>query len=213
MRTSPLAAAASARVSQAEPGAPAVRPNRQENAKGGDAEKQAKNEAPPTGNGRPAPDTPQRGPDRQSRLVWLWVALAALISVAAGVGAFWYYYRRYLPRKELEPYWNALRAIRARNYEAALPALTGIESKLPSDLRENARFFIALCHFHLNEEVEAEHILSAIHRERPADENAAYLLAYIRVTRNLDLEAEPVLRSCVSMAKRISAIPAGSSAW
>src|SRR5262249_21901921 len=87
-------------------------------------------------------------------MIW-WILLALVIAIAmgaAGAGGYWYYFRRYLPRKELEPYWNAVRAIRARNYEAALPALTSIESKLPSDLRYNARFFSALCHVHLDEE-------------------------------------------------------------
>jgi hypothetical protein len=119
----------------------------------------------------------------------------ALFMGAAGAGGYWYYFRRYLPRKELEPYWNAVRAIRARNYEAALPALTGIESKLPPDLRYNARFFSALCHVHLDEEIQGEQILAALHRERSDDEAAAYLLAYVRVKRGLDAEAEPVLES------------------
>jgi hypothetical protein len=146
---------------------------------------------------KPQPSEAPPTPPRSQTLIpfWGWIVLAAVASIAIGAGGFWYYYRRYLPSKELEPYWNALRAVRARNYEAALPGFTGIESKLPPDLRDNARFFIALCHVHLQDEVEAERILSALHREKPSDENTAYLLAYIRVRRGLDAEATPVLEA------------------
>ncbi len=124
---------------------------------------------------------------------WIWIVGASLASIAIGAGAFWYYFRRYLPRQELDPYWDALRALRARNYDAALPGLTSMESKLPPELRENARFFIALCQFHLGDEVESEHILTSLHRENPSNENVAYLLAYIRIRRGLDSEASTVL--------------------
>jgi hypothetical protein len=149
--------------------------------------------APSQEKGRQGPPSPPMA--SSPGLSYLWTALAILAAVALGAGSFWYYSRRYLPRKEMEPYWNAVRAIRARNYESALPGLTSMESKLPPDLRRNARFFIALCHVHLENEVEAEQMLAALHREAPGDANAAYLLAYLRIRRGLDAEAEPVLEA------------------
>ncbi len=147
---------------------------------------------PSPSNQAPVPVGPT--PARRS-WAWLWITIGVLAAVAFASGGFWFYFRRYLPRKELEPYWNALRAIRARNYEAALPALTAVESKLPPDLRKNARFFIALCHFFLENDVEAEQMLAAQHRERLEDECVAYLLAYIRVRHGLDAEADLVFET------------------
>lgn len=130
-----------------------------------------------------------------SDLTWLWVIVA--IAGTAGIfgGSLWYYYSRVVPRRELDPYWRALQAIRAGNYRDALPDLTSIETKLPPGLRQDARFFIALCHFHLDDENEAERLAASLHRERPQNETVAYLLAYILVKRKLDTEAEPVLRA------------------
>ena len=68
----------------------------------------------------------------------------------------------------------------------------------------NARFFIALCHVHLDNEVEAEHALAAIHRERPSDQNAAYLLAYIRIRRDLDVAKRILLDARLHHAAWIS---------
>jgi len=135
----------------------------------------------------PAPAPPARTP------VWMWVVLGLVLAAAIAAGALLYYYRRVMPRREIDPYWRALAAIRDRRYRDALPDLTSVESKLPADLRYDARFFIAFCHYHLGEHAEAEHLVSALHRERPQDGNAAYLLAHIRVERGLDAEAEPVL--------------------
>jgi hypothetical protein len=140
---------------------------------------------------KPAPPDPEQ----PATSVWMWIVLAILATAAVIGGALSYYYRRYLPRQEIEPYWQALREIRAQNYRVALPQLTGIEAKLPADLRRNARFFIALCHFHLGNESETEHVAADLHRERPADEHVAYVLAYVLVGRGLDVLAEPVLET------------------
>jgi TolA-binding protein len=145
--------------------------------------------------GSPDQTNPPPVADQSARgwRTWIWIATAAVLLLIAVGGAQWWYFRRYLPARELDPYWDAVRSVRARNWDAALNGLTSIESKLPDHLRNNARFFIGLCHFQLQNEVEAERMLAAMHRERPSDENVAYLLAYIRVARTLDAEAEPVL--------------------
>jgi hypothetical protein len=142
----------------------------------------------PTNNGSPAPP-PSNG---VLKLVLIILLAVAATAAAAGIGA-WYYFKRFLPRREMEPYQRALEAIRHKNYRAALPDLTAVESKLTPDLRHNARFFIALCHYHLDDESEAEHLAADLLREKPSDENVAYLLAYIRISRGLDELAEPVL--------------------
>jgi len=178
---------------RAEPPAPG-------NAKGGGREAGGEPSGKP-GETQPAqpsvvvPQTPQPAPPlpAPSTPVWMWVVLGVVLAAAVAAGAFLYYYRRVVPRRELEPYWRALGAIREGRYRDALPDLTSIESKLPADLRYDARFFIALCQYRLDEPAEAEHLCAALHRERPGDENAAYLLAHIRVERGLDAEAEPIL--------------------
>jgi tetratricopeptide (TPR) repeat protein len=124
---------------------------------------------------------------------WAWGILGMLLAVALTAGALLYYFRRVLPRRELAPYWRALVDIRNRQFSSALPTLTSIESILPPELRDDARFFIALCHYHLEEYADAEHLAATLHRENPTNGNAAYLLAHLRVKRGLDAEAEPVL--------------------
>ena len=156
------------------------RPSASTNAPGASAPNSAAGEAPVS-----AP--PARTP------VWMWVALGLVLAAALAAGGLLYYYRRVVPVREVDPYWRALECIRNRQYREALPDLTSVESKLPPDERYDARFFIALCYYHLGESSEAEHLASALHRERPGNENAAYLLAHIRVERGLDAEAEPVL--------------------
>ncbi|MGA3371740.1 MAG: hypothetical protein ABSC48_08275 [Terracidiphilus sp.] len=126
--------------------------------------------------------------------LWAWAVLGMLLVGALTAGGLLYYFRRVLPRRELAPYWRALANIRDRQFRAALPDLTSVESKLPPELRDDARFFIALCHYHLEEFAEAEHLAASLHREQPSNGNAAYLLAHLCVQRELDVEAEPVLQ-------------------
>lgn len=134
--------------------------------------------------------------------VWLWVALAALGAAALCAGALWFYFRRYAPRKEMErerePYARAMQALRERRYEDALRDLTQVETKLPAEQRADARFFIGLCHFHIGDESEAERMLAALSREQPGNLEVAYFLAYLRIKRGRDAEAEPVLAAMQS---------------
>ena len=140
------------------------------------------------------PDASKPEPPAKTHIpIWIWIILAVLLLGMIGVGGSLYYHRYVKPNREIEPYWRALRAIRDRQYKNALPMLTNIESILPPELRKDARFFIALCYYHLEEYEEAEHLASALYREQPDDENVAYLLAHICVERNLYAEAEPVL--------------------
>jgi len=133
-------------------------------------------------------------PPTDSRIpVWIWglIGLLALSLIAAG----WFFWQHYYvkPKHELDPYWRALIAVRDRRYKSALPDLTSIESKLPPELRQDARFFIALCCYHVEDLVEAEHQAAALYREDPENENVACLLAHLFVERSLDEEAEPIL--------------------
>jgi hypothetical protein len=126
-------------------------------------------------------------------MVWLWVALAALGAAAICAAALWYYFRRHVPKKEGEPYLRALQALRERRYEDALSDLTQVETKLSPEQRADARFFIGLCHFHIGDEAEAERLFTTLYRERDDDLEVAYLLAYLRINRGRDTDAEPVL--------------------
>ena len=119
--------------------------------------------------------------------------LAALLpALLIGIGA-WFYFKVLLPRKELEPYSEALHLLNSKRYEQALPVLTKIEAKLPEDLRREARYFIAFAYYQLNNSMEAERWLDALYREDASDANTAYLLAHIRVAEERYDEAEPVL--------------------
>jgi hypothetical protein len=128
-------------------------------------------------------------------IIWLWVILAAAGAAALCAATLWYYFRRLVPRREAEPYLRATEALREGRFEAALVDLTQVETRLPPEQRAAARFFIALCHFHLDDEPEAERLLSILHRENPGDVEAAYVLAYLRVKLGRDTDAERVLES------------------
>lgn len=136
-----------------------------------------------------APDT-TAAPADSSVLTY---ALAALLpALLIGIGV-WFYFKVLLPRKELEPYSEALRLLNAKRYEQALPLLTRVESKLPEDVRREARYFIAFAYYQLNNSPEAERWLDALYREDASDANTAYLLAHIRVAEERYDEAAPVL--------------------
>lgn len=118
------------------------------------------------------------------------VAAITLLLIAAGA---WIYWKMIRPQKQLRPYKEALMLLREQRYEDALPLLTQVESKLPDNIRREARFYIAFASFQLQDNQEAEHILVALHREDQKDPHAAYLLSYIRVKSQRYDEAESVL--------------------
>jgi tetratricopeptide (TPR) repeat protein len=109
-----------------------------------------------------------------------------------GLGA-WIYFKVLLPRKEFEPYSEALRLLNEKRYETALPLLTKMEGKLPEGVRREARYFIAFAYHQLNNSTEAQRWLDALYVEDSSDANVAYLLAHIRVAEERYDEAEPVL--------------------
>ena len=132
-------------------------------------------------------------PDSAPASPWT-LMLGAILGTALLIGAcVWIYFKVYVPRKQIKPYHEALALLRDERYEEALPLLTQVESKLPENLRSDARFFIAFAHFKLNNPKEAEHVLDALHREHPGDAQAAYLLAHVRVDTKQYDAAEPVL--------------------
>lgn len=126
------------------------------------------------------------------------IVLAAVVPIIIFALAAWVYFKVILPRKQIKPYKKALRLISDQKYDEALPLLTQVESKLPDDLRHHARFFIAFANMQLKNLQEAEHLLTALHRENPKNHNASYLLAYIRVVGERYDEAEPVLEKMES---------------
>jgi hypothetical protein len=128
------------------------------------------------------------------RLV-LWIVIAALVAAALSAAALWYYFKRHVPKREQAPYESARTALRGGRYDEALRDLTGVEAKLPPAMRGAARFLVAFCHFQVGEEREAERLLADLHREAPADRDVAYFLAYLRVRRGGDIDAEPVLEA------------------
>lgn len=139
------------------------------------------------------PATPAGTSDEPGLSTALTYALAALLpALVIGFGV-WFYFKVLLPRKELEPYSEALRLLNSKRYEEALPLLTRMEGKLPEDVRREARYFIAFAYHQLNNSAEAERWLDALYREDASDANAAYLLAHIRVSEERYDEAEPVL--------------------
>ena len=128
------------------------------------------------------------------RLV-LWIVIAALGAAALSAAALWYYFKRHIPKREQAPYESARAAMRGGRYDEALRDLTGVEAKLPPEARGAARFLVAFCHFQVGEELEAERLLADLHRETPTDKEVAYFLAYLRVKRSGDIDAEPVLEA------------------
>jgi tetratricopeptide (TPR) repeat protein len=129
---------------------------------------------------------------------WYGIMLAAIVPIIMFTLATWVYFKIILPRKQIKPYKKALGLISNLKYDEALPILTQVESKLPDELRHNARFFIAFANMQLKNFQEAEHILTALHRESPKNHSASYLLAYIRVVGERYDEAEPVLEKMES---------------
>lgn len=140
----------------------------------------------------PEPVPPDPTPLPWYRSIWVPIIAIVLMTVLANL-AILYYFKVVVPRRELDPYWQALELIRDGRYGEALPKLTQVEAKLPGGVRQDARFFIALCHFRCDNEAEAEHILDNLHRESPKNPNVAYFLAYIHVRNGNDDDAQKVL--------------------
>lgn len=128
--------------------------------------------------------------DQSSALTYVLAAL--LPALLIGIGA-WLYFKVVVPRKEMEPYSEALRLLNEKRYEEALPLLTRMEGKLPEDVRREARYFISFAYHQLNNPTEAERWLDALYREDASDANVSYLLAHIRVCEERYDDAEPVL--------------------
>jgi len=124
---------------------------------------------------------------------WIKIALAAVVPIILIALLGWVYLKIIRPRKQLQPYREALNYLYKKRYDEALRLLTEVESKLPDRLRRDARFFSAFANLQLNNTQEAEYILNALYRENSKEPNSAYLLAYIRVKGNRYNEAEPVL--------------------
>lgn len=147
-----------------------------------------------------APNVPKESSDKSTpshipptQPDWVGIALAALVPVILiALGAL-VYLEIFRPRKQLQPYREALNQLYQKKYEEALRLLTQVESKLPDELRREARFFVAFANFQLKNTKEAEYILNALYREDPNDQNTAYLLAYLRVEDKRYDEAEPIL--------------------
>jgi len=157
------------------------------------ASAQPSSPASPDGSASTTGSPPQPGSSPASTPGWIEIALAALVPVLLiALGAL-AYFKIIAPRKQIEPYRQALDLTRDKKYGEALPLLTQVESKLPDRLRRDARFFIAFAHFQLNNAQQAEFVLDALLRENHKDAGAAYLLAYIRVQAKRYDEAEPVL--------------------
>ncbi|MFQ5675435.1 MAG: tetratricopeptide repeat protein [bacterium] len=129
---------------------------------------------------------------------WIGIVLAAIVPIILIALGAWVYFKMILPRKQMKPYKKALGLISDQKYDEALPILTQVESKLPDELRHDARFFIAFANMQLRNIQDAEHILTALHRENPKNPSAAYLLAYIRVEGGRYDDAEPVLEKMES---------------
>jgi hypothetical protein len=125
----------------------------------------------------------------------LTIVLAALVPALLIAFGAWFYFKVLLPRKELEPYTEALRLVRSKRYGEALPLLTRMEGKLLEDKRRDARFFIAFSYYQLKNFTEAERWLAALYGEDASDAHTAYLLAHIRVADEHYDEAEPILET------------------
>jgi tetratricopeptide (TPR) repeat protein len=126
----------------------------------------------------------------------VWVYLFAVL--AAGlllIGGYAGYTRLLVPRRHIREYWSAVDLIQRGEYRKALPALSRVEHRLPENLRSQAGFFAAFALFRLDSLDEAEHRLAVLHREDPQDVDIAYLLAYLRMTRQDYDGAEPVLEA------------------
>jgi len=132
-------------------------------------------------------------PPSPSESGWIGLVLAAIVPIILIALGAWVYFKMILPRKQMKPYEKALGLISDQKYDEALPILTIVESKLPDELRHDARFFIAFANMQLRNIQDAEHVLTALHRENPKNSSVAYLLAYIRVEEGRYDEAEPVL--------------------
>lgn len=143
-----------------------------------------------TGTSSNTSTVPPADSGQSSALTYVLAALLPALVIGLGV---WFYFKLWLPRKELEPYTEALRLLNSKKYEQALPLLTRMEGKLPEDVRREARYFIAFAYHQMNNPAEAERWLDALYREDASDANTAYLLAHIRVTEERYDEAEPVL--------------------
>jgi len=128
-----------------------------------------------------------------TKSAWAGIALAALVPVILIALGAWVYLKIIRPKKQLQPYRDALKHLNQKNYAEALRLLTQVESKLPDELRREARFFVAFANFQLKNTKEAEYILNALYREDSKDQNTAYLLAYLHVEDKRHDEAEPVL--------------------
>jgi hypothetical protein len=124
---------------------------------------------------------------------WFVIALAALVPVMLIAVGAWVYLKIFRPRKQLQPYWDALDKLHSKNYEESLSLLSQVESKLPDELRREARFFVAFANFQSKNTLEAEYILKALYREDSTDQNSAYLLGYLLVEDKRYDEAEPIL--------------------
>jgi hypothetical protein len=105
------------------------------------------------------------------------------------------------PTDQVETYHALLRLIDDGQYKAALPRLTRLEATLPDPLRTDARFFIAFALYQLGHLDEAEHALAALHREQPAHEEVAAMLAHLRVMRRDFDGAEPLLASLAGLER------------
>jgi len=135
----------------------------------------------------------ETGPSSSIYNSWVSIALAALVPVILIAFGTWVYLKILRPRNQLQPYRDALNQLYNKKYEEALRLLSQVESKLPDELRREARFFVAFANFQLKNKKEAEYILNALYREDSKDQNTAYLLAYLRVEDKRYDEAEPIL--------------------
>lgn len=136
----------------------------------------------------PAPQSPQGLP------VWL-VVVAAVLPTAIVAGVLWYYFRKVQPNRVIAQYGEALDLVRTSQYAAALPKLTEVEGKLPSELRRQARLFVAFVNTQLKNTQEATHLAAALYREDTGDTNAAYLLAWLYLTDKKYESAETILEA------------------
>jgi len=134
-------------------------------------------------------------PTEQARAQWVSMAVSAVGTLMLLCAAALIYFKLIQPRTHLKPYNRALELLEASKYEEALPILTEVESKLPAALRRDARFFIAFASMQMKNTQDAQHVLTALHREDPHDAHAAYLLAYILIDAKHYDEAEPVLEA------------------
>ena len=132
---------------------------------------------------------------------WLIVGLAALVPVLLIVIAALVYFKRIVPRRNLEPYRKAVEMLQAARYGDALPLLTEVEGKLSGATRREARFFIAFASGMTDDNEEAERVATALHREDSSDPHAAYLLAWILLRKEKYDRAEPVLERMESDGK------------